>query len=41
MSLATTRQPDVSMFFIFVDMIQATWSPRQHVMTIMLPKWPF
>jgi hypothetical protein len=30
MLLRTTRQPDLSMFFRFIDMIRAIGSPRQH-----------
>jgi len=41
MSLRATRQPDMSMFFQFIDMTPATCSLQQHVTAIMSPKLHF
>jgi hypothetical protein len=41
MSLETTRQAEMSMFFNFIDMTKVTWSPGQHVPTIVSPERPF
>jgi hypothetical protein len=41
MSLRATRQPDMSMFFQFIDMKAATCSLRQHVTAAMSPKLHF